>query len=310
MKKIFSVLLIMLLAGAVMAQTVNPRLLNLSEARASLAGTDEVYVRSIYYAGEELSVLLKYDGENGAVIYGPYFEKDKVIPDGIELGYVRFSLEGSDKITITNIIINDNEAYSGVVKWDNSAGLSLTELNRIRPPKTSDQLIADLDKKYQGQITRLNDEISTLRASTGTEKELQTQIAELNSEISTLRASAGAGVATGAARPIAGAGGDRRYADQAVRSESRRGRRSSRRTDRREHVCPGQESLFPRTGPGGHRPGSDPPNSRGRGYGAGSSGARTSGSPAGRPYSPPDRPHPSSHRRVRSGDHPGPSPGS
>ena len=141
------ILLLVFLVFTVSAQAVDPRLLDLSKAKASIAGPDRVYVRSIYYEGESLSVLFVYNGTDGATVYGPYFAGDKYLQDEYELGYVKFRKEGDAKLALTDIVLNENLAYSGRVHWDGSDVLRLLSFWESSQPTTREDEIANLHKK-------------------------------------------------------------------------------------------------------------------------------------------------------------------
>ena len=65
MKKVLAVVLIVLFAINLWGQSINPKLLDLSKAEASFAGNGKIYVKSIYYGGKEIAVILEYDGAAG-----------------------------------------------------------------------------------------------------------------------------------------------------------------------------------------------------------------------------------------------------
>ena len=48
------------------------RQMDLSGTNISLAGPDRVYLSPIVYAGQEVSVILQYDGTGGFTVLGPY----------------------------------------------------------------------------------------------------------------------------------------------------------------------------------------------------------------------------------------------
>ncbi len=148
MKKLLLILVILSLTVGLSAQTIDPKQLDLSEAMVSIAGPDKVYVRSIYYAGEELSVLLQYDGMYGADIYGPYFQEDKLLLDSYNLDYVQLRAQGSDAVAVSNIIV-DGYAYSGILKYAGEAKMSVASYWETTPPMTRDEQIAMLNAKIK-----------------------------------------------------------------------------------------------------------------------------------------------------------------
>ena len=144
MKKLLLLLgLMCVLAVQVPAQSLDPNLLDFSKAQVSLAGPDRVYVRSIYYGGTGLSVLLVYDGAFGATIYGPYLDADKVLLDSYELGYASLWKKGTNQIVVADIILG-GAGYSGTLKWDGAENLTLLDYIATTTPKTYEQQIAEL----------------------------------------------------------------------------------------------------------------------------------------------------------------------
>jgi hypothetical protein len=149
MSKVLSVFLLLCVVFAVSAQAVDPSLLDLSKAKASVAGPDKVYVRSIYYGGESLSVLLVYNGVDGATVYGPYFAEDKYLQDGYELGYVKFKAEEGNTLLISDVMLTEQLAYSGRVRWEGGDTLRLVSFWESVPPVTCESEVAYLKKRVK-----------------------------------------------------------------------------------------------------------------------------------------------------------------
>jgi len=126
MKKLLAVFFALALVGSLGAQTatVNPAMLDFTNAKVSIAGPDSVYIRSIMYGGAELSVLLKYDGANGATVYGPYFPSPALGLEKFDLGYVRLEKFGDSILAVYDVVLG-NAAYSGRLKWDGGVKLVL-----------------------------------------------------------------------------------------------------------------------------------------------------------------------------------------
>lgn len=193
MKKLIILMGILLLmaVSVVMAQEIDPNRLDLSQAKVTIAGPDEAYIRSIWYEGDELSVKFKYDGATGAVVYGPYYAEDKYLLDDYEMGYVDLEVVGRDRIQISNVRISDELAYSGIIQWVGGPDLELVSYWEDVPPKTSEEWIDELN----GEIYVLNEKLREQNKQISALKEgHSTKVASLNREIRELRAKAAAAV--------------------------------------------------------------------------------------------------------------------
>ncbi len=169
MKKILTAVIIFFIAFGLYSQTIDTSLLDLSKAKVSIAGPNSVYIRSIYYNGKELSVLLKYNGTNGATVYGPYYEKDKLLLDSYNLNYAKLRISGPNEITVSDLILG-NQAYSGTLKWTGDATLVVDSYWKSSMPETYEMKIANLQntinslkEKYAGQISSLKNQIASLK---------------------------------------------------------------------------------------------------------------------------------------------------
>ena len=158
MKKMLVVVLLVCLAGAVFSQSIDPSKIDFSNAKLSIAGPDSVYVRSIMYQGTQLSVLLKYNGTNGARIYGPYFEGDKLLKDSYELGYAELRIQQNGLIIVSDLILGGN-GYAGRLTYDGVYTLSLDSFWESMTPKTTEMQITELTsqisvgrKRYEQQL--------------------------------------------------------------------------------------------------------------------------------------------------------------
>ncbi len=204
MKKLIILMGILLLMAVqvVTAQEIDPNRLDLSQAKVTIAGPDEAYIRSIWYEGQELSVKFKYDGATGAVVYGPYYAEDKYLQDYIDMGYVDLEVVGRDRIQISNVRISEELAYSGIIQWVGGPDLELVSYWEDVPPKTNEEWIDELN----GEVYVLNEKLREQNKQIAGLKEEQnkeiaflkdkhsTEIASLNREIRELRAKAAAAV--------------------------------------------------------------------------------------------------------------------
>ncbi len=149
MRKVLSVCIVLSLAAVAISQTVDPDLLDLSQAKATIAGPARVYVRSILYDGTELSVMLVYNGEDGATIMGPYFAEDKYLQDSYDLDYTEFRITADGMLGIYDVVLGEDMAYSGKVRWDGRQDLRLVSFWQTEPPMTCDEQVAALYNRIQ-----------------------------------------------------------------------------------------------------------------------------------------------------------------
>ncbi len=193
MKKLLITALMVVIAWGAFAQTVDTSKIDLSKAELSLAGPDSVYVTNIYYGSTRLSVLLRYDGKSGALIYGPYYDSDKLLLDSFELGYADLRVLGNDTIIVSDLILY-GQGVSGRLKYDGVATLNLASWWQTMTPTTDEMRIANLQSQLQTAKTaqkRLEEEIVATKAKyeadiaeVETEKQaLEDELADLNRRI-------------------------------------------------------------------------------------------------------------------------------
>jgi hypothetical protein len=214
MKKLLAVFFALALVGSLWAQTVavDPTMLDFSRAKLSIAGADSVYIRSIMYNGTELSVLLKYDGADGATVYGPFFANQKLLQDYYELGYARLEKFGDNLLAVYDLVLG-NAAYSGRLKWDGGVKLALDSYWQTSLPDTpASQLAAAKEeaakaKEYKDWGTQLAAELDAtkaqLQAQTSRAYAAQNAADKANADLAVAQKAAGLPVtavaATGAA---------------------------------------------------------------------------------------------------------------
>lgn len=129
---------------------IDPEDVDVSKAIVSLAGPDSIYVRNLYYAGERFSVTLKYNGSNGALIYGPYFNEDKLLLDSYNMGEAKLRLQGNDTLLVSDLILGGN-GYAGRLKYDGVYTLALASYWETMAPKTDEMRVAELENKVESQ---------------------------------------------------------------------------------------------------------------------------------------------------------------
>lgn len=203
MKKLVVItgILFFMAGSMVMAQEIDPNRLDLSKVKVSVSGPDEIYLRSIWYEGQELSVKFKYDGATGAVVYGPYYAEDKYFPDSVDLDYVEMEVVGKDTLRISNVRISDELAYGGIIHWVGGPNLELVSYWEDVPPKTKDERIDELNgeiyvlnerlREQNKEVVALNERIREQDNKIAALKEDHaSEIASLNRELRELRARA------------------------------------------------------------------------------------------------------------------------
>ena len=171
MKKLLITILMMCVAWVAFSQAIDVADLDTSKAVFSIAGPDSLYVRNIYYSGTRLSVILKYNGADGVTIIGPYFDGDKLLADSFDAGYATLEVRKPDKLVISNIIIGDDEAINGRVKYDGVYTLALDSYWFSKAPQTNRE-----------KIEALETQLARARASSGRQIAALTQIKKDNEE--------------------------------------------------------------------------------------------------------------------------------
>jgi hypothetical protein len=144
MKKNLVILCLLLVSLSAFGQAIDPANIDFSKAEMAIAGPDSIYVTNINYNGTILSVLLRYDGATGAVIYGPWFAGDKLLQDSDELGYASIRKVGSDTLVISDVVLG-NKAYTGRFKFDGVYTLNLENYWETAKPVTDEAQIAALE---------------------------------------------------------------------------------------------------------------------------------------------------------------------
>ena len=127
----------------VSADQFDPSLLDISAARASLAGPDSIYVSSIMYDGETYSALLEYSGGTTATVAAIFGARGKMIPDSVDLSRTRLVFRGPDKLVVADVAVG-SAGYSGELTHVGGNKLQVTGLRSVVLPPTADEQIAAL----------------------------------------------------------------------------------------------------------------------------------------------------------------------
>ena len=162
MKKLLITALMVVIAWGAFAQ-VDVKMIDVTDAELQLAGPNSVYVTNIDYDGTRVSVLLKYDGQAGATIYGPYTDGDKFLLDSFELGYADLRIQGDDTLIISDLILYGS-GVSGRLKYDGVYTLNLTSWWETTAPKTNEAKIAELQSQIAVMKRRSEQEIIAAKA--------------------------------------------------------------------------------------------------------------------------------------------------
>ena len=118
MKRLGLLIICILISFSIAAQNqnVNTALIDLSDTQLSLAGPDAVYMDKIAYGDQEISVILKYNGMDGATIYGPYTAADKLFPESLDFSRTWITLSDAGMLEINNVGLY-GATYSGKFKY-------------------------------------------------------------------------------------------------------------------------------------------------------------------------------------------------
>jgi hypothetical protein len=144
MKRILVIVCMLFVSLSAFGQAINPAGIDLSKAEMAIAGPNSIYVTNINYNGTILSVLLKYDGATGAIIYGPWFASDKLLQDNYELGYATINKLGTDSLVVSNVVVG-SAAYTGRFKFDGVSKINLENYWTTTMPMTAEARIAALE---------------------------------------------------------------------------------------------------------------------------------------------------------------------
>ncbi len=183
MKKLLVIVCALIVSVPIFGQAIDDSKLDLKEAELAIAGPDEVYVKNIMYDGAPISVLLKWDGGTGAVIYGPWFPSDKVLQDHYELGHATVSKAGTNRIMISDIILG-SKAYTGTAVFDGKSKFLLDGYWENQIPVTPEMQV----KVLQGRLNTSEKAHETTVAALKAEKEAskliyESKIDELEAEV-------------------------------------------------------------------------------------------------------------------------------
>ena len=127
----------------VSADQFDASLLDMSGARASLAGPDSIYVSSIRYAGQPYSALLEYSGGTTATVAAIFGSRGKMIPDSVDLSRTRLVFRGPDKLVVADVAVG-SAGYSGELTYVGGNRLQVTGLRSVVLPPTANEQIAAL----------------------------------------------------------------------------------------------------------------------------------------------------------------------
>ena len=163
MRRFLLVLCMVLVTVAVFGQGIDVSRIDLSNARMSLAGTDRIYVSNIYYQGARLSVMLESDGAYGAMIYGPWFDDDKLLQDDYEFGHASLKILGDSTLLISDIVLG-GQGYSGRFKYDGVHTITYDAAWRSETPVAAETQIAELKEQLRNTRKRYEEQLRAAAA--------------------------------------------------------------------------------------------------------------------------------------------------
>ena len=123
------------------ADRIDPRLLNLDAAEASLAGPESVYISSIRYAGDTYSALLRYRGGTTATVESIFGPTGKLIPDSVDLSQTELTLVEPGVLDVAYVGVGGT-GYSGQLRYAGDNRLEVVGIRPVTLPPTADELVA------------------------------------------------------------------------------------------------------------------------------------------------------------------------
>ncbi len=191
------------------ADRIDPRLLNLDAAEASLAGPESVYISSIRYAGDTYSALLRYRGGTTATVESIFGPTGKLIPDSVDLSQTELTLVEPDVLDVAYVGVGGT-GYSGQLRYAGDNRLEVVGIRPVALPPTADELVAS---------ARAQAAVDVAEARAAADAEVGEARATADAEVAEANADAAAANADAAARP---GPADRRSQRRCRRGQDRR----------------------------------------------------------------------------------------
>ena len=167
------------------ADRIDPRLLNLDAAEASLAGPESVYISSIRYAGDTYSALLRYRGGTTATVESIFGPTGRLIPDSVDLSQTELTLIEPDVLDVAFVGVGGS-GYSGQLRYAGNNRLEVVGIRPVALPPTADELVASAREQAA-------DAVAAARAAADAE------VAAANADVAAANAQAAAANADAAA---------------------------------------------------------------------------------------------------------------
>ena len=133
------------------ADRIDPRLLNLDTAQASLAGPESVYISSIRYAGDTYSALLRYRGGTTATVESIFGPTGKLIPDSVDLSQTELTLVEPDVLDVAYVGVGGT-GYSGQLRYAGNNRLEVVGIRPVTLPPTADELVASAKAQADADV--------------------------------------------------------------------------------------------------------------------------------------------------------------
>ena len=137
------------------ADRIDPRLLNLDTAQASLAGPESVYISSIRYAGDTYSALLRYRGGTTATVESIFGPTGKLIPDSVDLSQTELTLVEPDVLDVAYVGVGGT-GYSGQLRYAGNNRLEVVGIRPVTLPPTADELVASAKAQADADAAAAN----------------------------------------------------------------------------------------------------------------------------------------------------------
>ena len=158
-------LVLALTVGTAWSQQIIPELLDLSSARASLAGPDSVYIRSVRYDGDEYSALFRYDGVQTATVTNVYGAAGKAFPDSVDLILTGLRFRSPDRLDISDVVVNGS-GFSGTLRYEGGTTFTVDSLGPSEIPASPEQRLAELEATNRSLEARVASLQGQAQAST------------------------------------------------------------------------------------------------------------------------------------------------
>ena len=165
-------LLLLLLTGALLwGQSIPLREIDFEEAKISVAGPEEFYIRNVGFQGDRYAVVVGRSSEGGWTVTDLYAESANLAPRDMILDFATIRLEGEDTLVLDGIFV-DGSVYQGRLNvGDDDQGelaegfssSSLESLDPARLRKLRETILEVVAPEYEERIGHLQRELRSAR---------------------------------------------------------------------------------------------------------------------------------------------------